>query len=118
MILIVDDHLDTANLLARLLRSRGHEAVAVGSGLEGLSLLRTLDPAVVILDKCMPEMDGMTVLQRIRADAQSQSTPVIFYSADANEKDVERARRLGAQEYLIKGETPWEDICSTVARYV
>ena len=118
MILIVDDHLDTANLLARLLRSRGHEAVAVGSGLEGLSLLRTLDPAVVILDKCMPEMDGMTVLQRIRADAQSQSTTVIFYSADGNEKDMEQARRLGAQEYLVKGETPWEDICSTVARYV
>jgi CheY-like chemotaxis protein len=118
MILIVDDHLDTANLLARLLRSRGHEAVAVGSGREGLSLLPTLVPAIVILDKCMPEMDGMTVLQRIRADAQSQSIPVIFYSADANEADKEQARRLGAQAYLVKGKTPLEDIYSMVARYV
>ena len=118
MILIVDDHLDTGRLLARLLKSQGHDAIAVGSGREGLSLLPTLGPALVILDKCMPEMDGMAVLKNIRADAQSESVPVIFYSADANAEDMEQARRLGAQDYLIKGTTPWEDICSTVARYV
>ena len=116
MILIVDDHLDTGRLLARLLRSRGHEVVAVASGQEGLSLLPSLTPSLVILDKCMPEMDGMAVLKRIRADARSQSTPVIFYSADANVEDVEQARRLGALDYWIKGTTPWEDICSTVDR--
>ncbi len=118
MILIVDDHLDTGRLLARLLTSRGHEAVAVGSGREGLSLLAKLGPSLVILDKCMPGMDGMAVLKLIRADAESHSTPVIFYSADPNPEDAEQARRHGAQGYLIKGQTPFEDICSTVAQYV
>jgi CheY-like chemotaxis protein len=117
MILIVDDHADTGRLLTVLLKSRGHDAVAVSSGKEGLRLLPTLRPTLVILDKCMPEMDGMAVLRSIRADAQSHSTPVIFYSADANVEDVEEARRLGAQDYLCKGQTPWEEICSTVARY-
>ena len=117
MILIVDDHIDTSRLLARLLKAHGHEAMAVGSGREGLSLLPTLAPCLVILDKCMPEMDGMAVLRRIRADAASHSTPVIFYSADSNAEDAEQARRLGAQDYLVKGATPFEDICSTVARY-
>lgn len=117
MILIVDDHLDTGRLLARLLRSHGHDAVAVESGREGLSLLAQLSPKLVILDKCMPEMDGMAVLKSIRADAQSHLTPVIFYSADASAEDAEQARRLGAQDYLIKGQTPFQDICSTVARY-
>ena len=118
MILIVDDHLDTGNLLARLLRMQGHDVVAVGSGSEGLSLMPTLEPELVILDKCMPEMDGMTVLSRIRADAQSHDIPVIFYTADLNQEDVEEARRRGAQDYLIKGVTPFADVCSTVARYV
>jgi twitching motility two-component system response regulator PilH len=118
MILIVDDHLDTGRLLARLLKSRGHDAVAVGSGQEGLDILPTLSPDLIILDKCMPEMDGLTVLRSIRADARSQSTPVLMYSADENARDVEQARRLGAQGYMVKGTTPWEDIYSTVARYV
>jgi CheY-like chemotaxis protein len=116
--LIVDDHLDTRNLLARLLRMRGHDVVAVGSGSEGLSLMRTLDPDLVILDKCMPEMDGMTVLSRIRADVQSHNVPVIFYTADLNPEDVQEARRRGAQDYLVKGVTPFADVCSTIARYV
>ena len=117
MILVVDDHLDTGRLLVRLLKSRGHDAVAAGSGEEGLTLIAKVDPDLVILDKCMPEMDGMAVLQQIRADTQSQSVPVIMYSADASDEDVSRARRLGAQEYLVKG-TPFDDIFSTVARYV
>ena len=118
MILIVDDHLDTGRLLARLLKSRGHDAVAVGSGREGLDILPTLSPDLIILDKCMPEMDGMAVLRSIRADARSHATPVLFYSADENARDVEQARQLGAQGYMVKGTTPWEDIVATVARYV
>ncbi len=99
MVLIVDDHLDNGLLLARALKTR------------------SLDPDLLILDKCMPEMDGIEVLRCIRSDPQSHSTPVIFYSADGNPEEVERARRLGAQDYLVKGVTPWEDVFSTVARY-
>ena len=76
-----------------------------------------LNPGLVILDKCMPDMDGMAVLRHIRSDAKSHSVPVVFYSADANTADVEQARRLGAQDYIVKGVTSWDDICSIVARY-
>ena len=117
MILIVDDHLDTAKLLARLLKTRGHDAMAVGSGPQGLSLLPTLNPDLVILDQRMPEMDGLSVLREMRADTASRHIPVIFYSADANPEDAAKARRLGAQDYFVKGSTPFEDICSTVARF-
>ena len=117
MVLIVDDHVDNGQLLARLLKTRGYDAVAVSSGPAGISLLPSLAPDLVILDKCMPEMDGIEVLRRIRSDPQSHSTPVILYSADGNAEDVERACRLGVQGYLVKGVTPWEDVFSTVAQY-
>jgi CheY-like chemotaxis protein len=117
MVLIIDDHVDNGRLLARLLKTRGHDAFAVSSGRMALSLLPNLEPDLVILDKCMPEMDEMEVLRRIRSDPQSHSTPVIFYSADGNPDEVERARSLGAQDYLVKGVTPWEAVFSTVARY-
>jgi CheY-like chemotaxis protein len=81
-------------------------------------MIPALSPDLIILDKCMPNMDGLTVLRSIRSDARSSSTPVIIYSADSDPRDVERARQLGAQAYLVKGMTPWEDICTTVARYV
>ena len=65
----------------------------------------------------MPELSGLDVLRTIRSDASLQSLPVILYSADHDPNDVVEAKRLGAQDYLVKGSTPLEVVCSTVRRY-
>ena len=117
MILIVDDHLDGGAALARLLKQRGHHAIAVSSGPAAMSLLRSTRPRVIVLDHDMPDMTGMDVMRAIRADVRSHDIPVIFYSADTDPYVASEAIRLGAKHFLVKVITPWQEVCETVGRY-
>ena len=117
MILIVDDHIDTGTILARMLKKCGHEAVAVSSGRAALKLLETTRPSVIVLDMMMPEMSGLEVLQRVRADAAVKDVPVIIYSADHAAETARKARDQGAQEYVVKGVMPWDRLCAMITQY-
>ena len=117
MILIVDDHIDTGTILARMLKRCGHDAVAVSSGAAALKWLEMARPSVIVLDMMMPEMSGLEVLQRVRADARQKDVPVIVYSADHAPDTVQQARDGGAQEFILKGGVPWDQLCAMVTRY-
>jgi two-component system phosphate regulon response regulator PhoB len=117
MILIVDDHIDTGTILARMLKWCGHDAVAVSSGPAALKLLETARPGVIVLDMMMPGMHGLEVLRRVRAEAAVKDVPVIVYSADDSAQIVQQAREGGAQEFIVKGVVPWDLLCATITRY-
>jgi PleD family two-component response regulator len=117
-ILVVDDHLDGANALVRLLRHSGCEAFAVGSAQEALSLLEEQKPDALILDVMMPGMDGPTLLQIIRSNPRLRDLPVVMYSSDSNYERVDEARRLGAQDYIVKGRFGWQDFHSRIESLV
>jgi CheY-like chemotaxis protein len=65
-ILVVDDNVDAADTLARLLQAWGHEACAVYSGADALGVLATVQPEVIFSDLAMPTMDGMAFAKAIR----------------------------------------------------
>jgi CheY-like chemotaxis protein len=117
VILIVDDHFDTGSILARLLKAHGHLALAVISGPAALQRLSTDNVSLIVLDKCMPDMDGIDVLRLVRANARWRTIPVIMYSADTNLADISLAKQAGAQEYFVKGVTPWNEVCARITRY-
>jgi chemosensory pili system protein ChpA (sensor histidine kinase/response regulator) len=117
LILIVDDHLDTGTALARLLKKCGHEAVAVGSGAAALEMLEGMRPTVIVLDMMMPGMHGLEVLRRVRDDARVKDVPVLVYSADFSLDTANRARDLGAQEFIVKGTVPWDALCDAILKY-
>ena len=117
MILIVDDHLDTGTALARLLKTCGHEAVAVGSGMAALEMLQSMRPAVIVLDMMMPGMHGLEVLRRVREDARVKDVPVVVYSADYSLDTAERALRMGAQDFIVKGTVGWDALCEAILKY-
>lgn len=98
-ILIVDDELRVADLLAESVRIQGHEALVAGSGPEGLTLLRHR-PDAVFLDIVMPEMNGIEVLRRIRET--HRDLPVIIITGRASPEQVDEARRLGITECIEK----------------
>ncbi len=99
-ILIVDDELPIRDALGRKLRREGFEVFLAGSGIDGLKLFHAERPDLVILDIVMPEMDGLTVCQRIREVAD---TPVLMLSAQAiREEDIIQGLNAGADEYLVK----------------
>ena len=117
MILIVDDHIDTGTVLARLLKKCGREAIAVTSGAAALKLLEAARPSVIVLDMMMPGMHGLEVLRRVREDAAVKDVPVIVFSADYTAETARQAREGGAQEFVVKGTVPWDRLCEMIGRY-
>ncbi len=101
-ILIVDDEPVNLTMLAHLLRPL-YKVRAANSGESALRAAATEPrPDLVLLDVSMPGMDGYTVLERLRADPQTQDIPVIFVTALALPSDEERGLQLGALDYITK----------------
>ncbi|GIK63448.1 MAG: DNA-binding response regulator [Chloroflexi bacterium] len=99
-ILIVDDEEAIRDSLSQKLTRAGFQVSTAANGLEGLRTFHTERPDVVVLDIAMPEMDGLTVCQRIREVAE---TPIMMLSAQAvTEVDIIEGLNAGADEYLMK----------------
>jgi two-component system chemotaxis response regulator CheY len=110
MILIVDDHADTAYVAARLLEQLGYDTVAVAGGREALDYLRSETPKLVILDCHMPCVGGLDVLRAIRADPRLSEVPVVMFSAEADHGARDAFQQLGIQGWIVKASMDWENL--------
>ncbi len=99
-ILIVDDEIHVATILAESVRVQGHQAIVAASGEEGLALLDQVHPDAVFLDIVMPEMSGLEVLRRIRAT--HPALPVVVMTGHASPAQIDEARRLGVTDCVMK----------------
>lgn len=100
-ILVAEDDNNLRLLLYDQLTDAGYSVVQAANGKEALELYNSEVPDMAILDIMMPEMDGLTVLAKIR---ESSSMPVIILSARGDEVDKVSGLKLGADDYLVK---PW-----------
>jgi FixJ family two-component response regulator len=101
IVVVVDDHVDTAEALGLVLESAGFRTSVFTSSLRFLAEFSALDPALVVLDLAMPECDGLQVLRRLRTEIAT-SVPVIVFSAHVDSTDVRELRRLGVVDVLKK----------------
>jgi signal transduction histidine kinase len=101
-ILIVDDNRLNRLKLARILEQEGHTVALAADGRQALAMLADNPYDVVLLDLIMPEMDGFTVLQTIRADAGLRDMVVIVISALDEMESIVRCIEMGAEDYLPK----------------
>ena len=99
-ILIVDDEVHVAMVLADSVRLQGHEAFVAVGGEEGLALLDQKRPDAVFLDIVMPGMGGIEVLRRIRE--VYPALPVIVITGHASTAEIEEAKRLGVTDCVQK----------------
>ena len=98
--MLVDDEPAVSRSLARFLRVAGHEVTKAGSGAEAIQQLEGATFDVIVSDIGMPEMDGLTLLRRIRA--KDLDVPVVFMTGSPEVKTVIEAMENGAFRYLIK----------------
>ncbi len=99
-VLIVDDEPDILLMLRLTLEAEGFETALAADGEKALEQLNAVTCDVMLLDVMMPVMDGWTVLERLAEMASPP--PVIVVSAKTSAKDIDRARQLGAREYVTK----------------
>ena len=102
-LLICDDSKTIRILLKSALKELGHTDVTeVGDGKAALDEINKSAFDVLLLDLHMPNMDGLEVLKALRANSATASLPVVIISSDADMRNVEQARQLGALGYLRK----------------
>lgn len=104
-ILVVEDERKLARVLEAYLREEGFETERAETGPHALELFRRCRPDLVLLDVLLPELDGLEVLKRIRADG---ATPVIMLTARVEEIDTVLGLELGADDYIAKPFRPRE----------
>jgi two-component system, OmpR family, KDP operon response regulator KdpE len=104
-ILLVDDELSIQRSLVPLLRSRGYEVEAAGTGGEALDLVASRPPDLIVLDLGLPDIQGTEVCRRVR---ESSDVPIIVLSARGSEADKVSALDLGADDYVTKPFGPEE----------
>lgn len=114
IILLVEDNPDDEALTRRALKKNQilNEVVVARDGAEALEWLfgtgryagrdRSVMPTVILLDLKLPKVDGLEVLQRIRADASTKLLPVVILTSSKEEQDLAQSYTLGANSYMRK----------------
>ena len=102
-VLIVDDDLAVADVIAFSMRRAGHEVVLAYDGQEALEAWKTADPDLILLDLNLPKLNGYRVCQALRAQS---AVPIIILSVREAEDDLIAGLDLGADDYLTKPFSP------------
>jgi PAS domain S-box-containing protein len=102
-VLYIEDNLSNLNLIEHILSRRADvRLLSAMQGRRGLELAREHRPNLVLLDLHLPDIPGDEVLQHLRAETETRDIPVVMLSADATQRQIERLKAAGADEYLTK----------------
>lgn len=115
-ILIIEDEKNIILPLRMFLVKRGYDVKIAKDGIEGIKSAQEYMPNIILLDILLPKMNGYLVCEALKEEMDTKNIPVIFMSAKTQEKDIEKAFEVGAQDYIIK---PFghEDIEKIVKKY-
>ena len=101
-ILVVDDEQDIVTIIGKVLKKSGYEVITANEGLECIDKVSEELPDLILLDNIMPNMDGPTVLSKLKASKKTADIPVIMVTALADQEHITGAEKGGAIEYIIK----------------
>lgn len=101
-ILIVDDAVDTVELLKKRLRFEGYDTAEAYDGEEALKLVPEYNPDLIILDVMMPKLNGYEVCQRLKSDENTKYIPILMLTAKGEVEDKVKGLDIGADHYLAK----------------
>ena len=117
-VLLVEDSAITRTMIAQLLRMFGYQVAEAEDGARALLALEDYAADVVITDVEMPQLDGIELIRRLRANARYATLPVIVLSTRGSVEDKQRAVSAGADAYLVKTEFSESALRDVLARHV
>lgn len=104
LILIVEDDPLMSRMYQKIFKFEKYDVETAGDGEEGLEKARKVKPTLMLLDVMMPKMNGLEVLDKLKADPDTKHIPVVMLTNLAGEKDAEKAQMKGAIKYIVKSE--------------
>ncbi len=117
-ILLIEDDTFFREFYAAKLKEEGMEIEIASDGEEGLDKAAKVKPDVILLDIIMPKKDGFEVLQAMSLNPALKKIPVIVFSTLGQESDVEKAKKLGATDYINKSFFDFEGLKTKIQAVV
>jgi len=105
-LLIVEDEEDILELVQYNLSRDGYNVITAMSGEEALRLVRSAKPDLIVLDLMLPEIDGLEVCKRLKANPDTERIPVVMLTAKGEEADIVAGLEIGADDYISKPFSP------------
>jgi CheY-like chemotaxis protein len=113
-VLVVEDHLDTADMIKRVLARHGVTVEVARSGREALELIDRVTLRCLVLDEAMPDMTGLALYRQLLSRPGFAKTPVFFYTASYEWRKQMEAEQLGARGWFVKGISRLSDLIHPV----
>lgn len=117
-ILIVEDEEIMYNLLERKLTAEGYEVSIAKNGEESLQMMREKKPDLVLLDIVMPKKGGFQVMEEMQGDKELGDIPIVIISNSGQPVELDKAKELGARDWLIKTEFDPQEVIKKVKNQI
>ena len=102
LILIVDDNPQNLQFLGSLLTENGYKLGFAKNGIQAIDFVKDREPAIILMDIMMPEMDGYKACEWLKNDKRYKHIPVIFLSAKTETEDIVKGFAVGGVDYVTK----------------
>ena len=113
-IIWVEDDKFLSSILMKKFGVSGHNIILAKNSEETFELLKNMKPDIFVLDISLPGESGFDILQKIRMEQNTKSTPVIVLSNTSKQSDIDKAKLLGAQKFLVKAAVSLDEIIKEV----
>ena len=117
-VLVIEDDSFLVNAYRIKFGNIGYETKIALDGIEALKILEQWTPDVLILDIVMPNMDGYEFLEKLRANPKYKTIPVLISSNLGQPEDMEKANKLGASNYVVKGNLSLEELVNKLEELI
>jgi len=117
-ILIIEDEEVLISVLKKKLIREGYDISVAKNGVEGLAKMKKDRPDLILLDIIMPEKGGFEVMEEMVKDEELKDIPVIIISNSGQPVEIEKAKKLGADDWLIKTEFDPQEVLDKVIKQI
>jgi len=117
-ILMIEDERIIVDLLKRKLEKEGYQVSVGRDGVEGLEKMRKDKPELILLDIVMPRMGGLEVMEKMREDNELKDIPIVVISNSGQPIELDRAKKLGAKDWLVKTEFDPQEVIRKVKKQI
>ncbi len=117
-VLIIEDDPLMSRMYQKIFTFQKYDVDTAGDGEEGLAKVAETHPTIILLDVMMPKMNGLQVLEKLKADPATKSIPVIMLTNLAGQQDAETALSKGAVKYIVKSEHEPREIADMVEEVI
>lgn len=113
-VLIVEDDEFLRSLTAKRLEKEGFMVEVGVDGESGIAVAESKNPDLILLDLLLPGLDGFEVLKKVKSNDALKTVPVIIFSNLGQKEDIEKAKTLGANDFLIKANFTLDDVVTKI----